>query len=127
MEQIGKDIYFDLVDHDKVRSFRIQKNLSFASVKVIYSIFYCYMLEHSLVPYLICASLMHCRCIISLVPLFTAKTAFIGQGGKSNLWKLSLGSQGGVGFITEKLFVFFLGFKSRNSIFRKQLWCFVQF
>ncbi|KAL1821181.1 ubiquitin C-terminal hydrolase 12 [Daucus carota subsp. sativus] len=33
MEQIGKDIYFDLVDHDKVRSFRIQKNLSFASVK----------------------------------------------------------------------------------------------
>ncbi|KAJ7974826.1 Ubiquitin carboxyl-terminal hydrolase 12 [Quillaja saponaria] len=28
-EQIGKDIYFDLVDHDKVRSFRIQKQLPF--------------------------------------------------------------------------------------------------
>ncbi|GMN39634.1 hypothetical protein TIFTF001_008866 [Ficus carica] len=28
-EQIGKDIYFDLVDHDKVRSFRIQKQTTF--------------------------------------------------------------------------------------------------
>ncbi|KAL2560684.1 hypothetical protein AAZV13_20G038600 [Glycine max] len=28
-EQIGKDIYFDLVDHDKVRSFRVQKQTSF--------------------------------------------------------------------------------------------------
>ncbi|XP_073269254.1 ubiquitin C-terminal hydrolase 12-like isoform X1 [Primulina huaijiensis] len=28
-EQIGKDIYFDLVDHDKVRNFRIQKQLTF--------------------------------------------------------------------------------------------------
>ncbi|WRX33029.1 Peptidase C19 [Theobroma cacao] len=28
-EQIGKDIYFDLVDHDKVRSFRIQKQTPF--------------------------------------------------------------------------------------------------
>ncbi|RDX99543.1 Ubiquitin carboxyl-terminal hydrolase 12, partial [Mucuna pruriens] len=28
-EQIGKDIYFDLVDHDKVRSFRVQKQMSF--------------------------------------------------------------------------------------------------
>ncbi|XP_039139538.1 ubiquitin carboxyl-terminal hydrolase 13-like isoform X1 [Dioscorea cayenensis subsp. rotundata] len=28
-QQIGKDIYFDLVDHDKVRSFRIQKQLPF--------------------------------------------------------------------------------------------------
>ncbi|XP_021625341.1 ubiquitin C-terminal hydrolase 12 isoform X4 [Manihot esculenta] len=28
-EQIGKDIYFDLVDHVKVRSFRIQKQLPF--------------------------------------------------------------------------------------------------
>lgn len=33
-EQIGKDIYFDLVDHDKVRSFRIQKQVQFASFKV---------------------------------------------------------------------------------------------
>ncbi|KAL1815103.1 ubiquitin C-terminal hydrolase 12 isoform X1 [Daucus carota subsp. sativus] len=32
-EQIGKDIYFDLVDHDKVRSFRIQKQVQFASFK----------------------------------------------------------------------------------------------
>ncbi|KAJ8439362.1 hypothetical protein Cgig2_022499 [Carnegiea gigantea] len=28
-EQIGKDIYFDLVDHDKVKSFRIQKQTPF--------------------------------------------------------------------------------------------------
>ncbi|XP_047152694.1 ubiquitin C-terminal hydrolase 13-like isoform X2 [Vigna umbellata] len=27
--QIGKDIYFDLVDHDKVRSFRVQKQTTF--------------------------------------------------------------------------------------------------
>ncbi|KAK1313721.1 Ubiquitin carboxyl-terminal hydrolase 13 [Acorus calamus] len=27
--QIGKDIYFDLVDHDKVQSFRIQKQIAF--------------------------------------------------------------------------------------------------
>ncbi|TYK21699.1 ubiquitin carboxyl-terminal hydrolase 13-like isoform X2 [Cucumis melo var. makuwa] len=29
VEQIGKDIFFDLVDHDKVRSFRIQKQMPF--------------------------------------------------------------------------------------------------
>ncbi|XP_028116240.1 ubiquitin carboxyl-terminal hydrolase 12-like isoform X11 [Camellia sinensis] len=29
LEQIGRDIYFDLVDHDKVRSFRIQKQMPF--------------------------------------------------------------------------------------------------
>ncbi|CAM8884881.1 unnamed protein product [Rhodiola kirilowii] len=28
-EQIGKDIYFDLVDHEKVRQFRIQKQMPF--------------------------------------------------------------------------------------------------
>ncbi|KAF3653644.1 Ubiquitin carboxyl-terminal hydrolase 12 [Capsicum annuum] len=32
-EQIGKEIYFDLVDHDKVRSFRIQKQMSFSQFK----------------------------------------------------------------------------------------------
>ncbi|KAG7549768.1 TRAF-like [Arabidopsis thaliana x Arabidopsis arenosa] len=32
-EQIGKDIYFDLVDHDKVRSFRIQKQTPFQQFK----------------------------------------------------------------------------------------------
>ncbi|KAF3337581.1 ubiquitin carboxyl-terminal hydrolase 12-like protein [Carex littledalei] len=32
--QIGKDIYFDSVDHDKVRSFRIQKQLPFTAFKV---------------------------------------------------------------------------------------------
>ncbi|XP_011626363.1 ubiquitin carboxyl-terminal hydrolase 13 isoform X1 [Amborella trichopoda] len=32
-EQIGKDIYFDLVDHDKVRSFRIQKQMPFSVFK----------------------------------------------------------------------------------------------
>ncbi|KNA18760.1 hypothetical protein SOVF_067780 isoform B [Spinacia oleracea] len=32
-EQIGKDIYFDLVDHDKVRSFRVQKQMIFNQFK----------------------------------------------------------------------------------------------
>ncbi|MQL74619.1 hypothetical protein Taro_006967, partial [Colocasia esculenta] len=32
-EQIGKDIYFDLVDHDKVRIFRIQKQMPFSLFK----------------------------------------------------------------------------------------------
>ncbi|XP_020161871.1 ubiquitin C-terminal hydrolase 12 isoform X17 [Aegilops tauschii subsp. strangulata] len=32
-EQTGKDIYFDLVDHEKVRSFRIQKQLPFSTFK----------------------------------------------------------------------------------------------
>ncbi|XP_010067102.2 ubiquitin carboxyl-terminal hydrolase 13 isoform X2 [Eucalyptus grandis] len=32
-EQIGRDIYFDLVDHDKVRSFRIEKQKSFQVLK----------------------------------------------------------------------------------------------
>ncbi|KAL6654058.1 hypothetical protein ACP70R_007523 [Stipagrostis hirtigluma subsp. patula] len=32
-EQIGRDIYFDLVDHEKVHSFRIQKQLPFSSFK----------------------------------------------------------------------------------------------
>ncbi|KAG0501915.1 hypothetical protein HPP92_001987 [Vanilla planifolia] len=32
-EQIGRDIYFDLVDHDKVRSFRIQKQMPFKAFK----------------------------------------------------------------------------------------------
>ncbi|KAJ4970538.1 hypothetical protein NE237_003637 [Protea cynaroides] len=33
VEQIGRDIYFDLVDHDKVRSFRIQKQIPFTLFK----------------------------------------------------------------------------------------------
>ncbi|KAF2289569.1 hypothetical protein GH714_037204 [Hevea brasiliensis] len=32
-EQIGRDIYFDLVDHDKVRNFRIQKQMPFSHFK----------------------------------------------------------------------------------------------
>ncbi|URE06756.1 ubiquitin carboxyl-terminal hydrolase [Musa troglodytarum] len=32
-EQIGREIFFDLVDHDKVRSFRIQKQLPFSHFK----------------------------------------------------------------------------------------------
>ncbi|XP_071706732.1 ubiquitin C-terminal hydrolase 12-like [Rutidosis leptorrhynchoides] len=32
-EHIGKDLYFDLVDHDKVRSFRIQKQTPFSLFK----------------------------------------------------------------------------------------------
>ncbi|AQK39707.1 Ubiquitin carboxyl-terminal hydrolase 13 [Zea mays] len=34
-EQIGKNIYFDLVDHEKVHSFRIQKQLPFTSFKEV--------------------------------------------------------------------------------------------
>ncbi|KAG6506098.1 hypothetical protein ZIOFF_031413 [Zingiber officinale] len=33
IEQIGKDMFFDLVDHDKVRAFRIQKQLPFNHFK----------------------------------------------------------------------------------------------
>ena len=32
--QIGKDIFFDLVDHDKVQTFRIQKQTPFIQFKV---------------------------------------------------------------------------------------------
>ncbi|THF99017.1 hypothetical protein TEA_017932 [Camellia sinensis var. sinensis] len=35
LEQIGRDIYFDLVDHDKVRSSRIQKQMPFNLFKVL--------------------------------------------------------------------------------------------
>ena len=38
LEQIGRDIYFDLVDHDKVRSFRIQKQMPFSFFKVFFII-----------------------------------------------------------------------------------------
>jgi hypothetical protein len=40
VEQIGRDIYFDLVDHEKVHSFRIQKQMSFNFFKVYYVLFY---------------------------------------------------------------------------------------
>ena len=40
LEQIGKDIYFDLVDHEKVHSFRIQKQMIFNFFKVYYVLFY---------------------------------------------------------------------------------------
>ncbi|WOL02144.1 ubiquitin carboxyl-terminal hydrolase 13-like [Canna indica] len=33
LDQIGRDIYFDLVDHDKVHCFRIQKQLTFNAFK----------------------------------------------------------------------------------------------
>ncbi|KAL5076247.1 hypothetical protein RYX36_015231 [Vicia faba] len=36
--QMGKDIYFDLVDHDKVRSFRVQKQTPFNVFKVSQSV-----------------------------------------------------------------------------------------
>lgn len=38
-EQIGKNIYFDLVDHEKVKSFRIQKQTPFQQFKVHACIF----------------------------------------------------------------------------------------
>jgi ubiquitin carboxyl-terminal hydrolase 7 len=34
VEQIGKDVYLDLVDHEKVRSFRVQKDTSINVFKV---------------------------------------------------------------------------------------------
>jgi hypothetical protein len=37
-EQIGKDIYFDLVDHDKVKSFCVGKHTSFKVFKVSSSV-----------------------------------------------------------------------------------------
>jgi hypothetical protein len=37
-EQIGKDIYFDLVDFDTVKSFRVQSHTSFNDFKVSSSI-----------------------------------------------------------------------------------------
>lgn len=49
-EQIGKDIYFDLVDHDKVHNFRIQKQMPFVQFKVLsahqegYMFYYFYLL-----------------------------------------------------------------------------------
>uniref|UniRef100_A0A0D9WVU2 ubiquitinyl hydrolase 1 n=1 Tax=Leersia perrieri TaxID=77586 RepID=A0A0D9WVU2_9ORYZ len=39
--QIGKDIYFDLVDHDKVLSFRIQKQMLFTQFKELLHIVCC--------------------------------------------------------------------------------------
>lgn len=50
--QIGKDIFFDLVDHDKVKSFRIQKQTPFVNFKV--DTWHCFSLQlpilnHSLV------------------------------------------------------------------------------
>ncbi|KAF8376841.1 hypothetical protein HHK36_031489 [Tetracentron sinense] len=41
IEQIGRDIYFDLVDHDKVRSFRMKKQMPFNLFKVLFSISFC--------------------------------------------------------------------------------------
>ncbi|KAF8398022.1 hypothetical protein HHK36_016948 [Tetracentron sinense] len=41
IEQIGRDIYFDLVDPDKVRSFRIKKQMPFNLFKVLFSISFC--------------------------------------------------------------------------------------
>ena len=38
-EQIGKNMYFDLVDHEKVKSFRIEKQTPFLLFKVDTSIF----------------------------------------------------------------------------------------
>nr|KAJ0227545.1 hypothetical protein LSAT_V11C100034210 [Lactuca sativa] len=34
LEQMGKDMYFDLVDHEKVHSFRIQKQMLFNHFKI---------------------------------------------------------------------------------------------
>ncbi|KAF8395507.1 hypothetical protein HHK36_019455 [Tetracentron sinense] len=38
IEQIGRDVYFDLVDHDKVRSFRIQKQIPFNIFKLLFGL-----------------------------------------------------------------------------------------
>jgi len=42
-EQIGNDIFFDLVDHDRVRSFRIQKQVPFVIFKVRTMVLFCIM------------------------------------------------------------------------------------
>lgn len=34
VSQIGRDVFFDLVDHEKVRSFRVQKLMPFNVFKV---------------------------------------------------------------------------------------------
>ncbi|GKC14166.1 ubiquitin carboxyl-terminal hydrolase 12-like protein isoform X2, partial [Tanacetum coccineum] len=47
LEQIGKDIFFDLVDHDKVHSFRIQKQITFNQFKLLYLVEYTYAFLYS--------------------------------------------------------------------------------
>lgn len=44
-EQIGREIWFDLVDHDKVRAFRIQKQMPFTKFKV-HLLFCCILFYH---------------------------------------------------------------------------------
>lgn len=44
-EQIGKDIFFDLVDHDKVHSFRIQKQMPFNLFKVLLAYAFCLQMK----------------------------------------------------------------------------------
>lgn len=46
--QIGKDIYFDLVDHDKVCNFRIQKQMPFTHFKVLYFLNHCFDYSNTL-------------------------------------------------------------------------------
>lgn len=42
-EQIGNNTFFDLVDHDKVRSFRIQKQTPFILFKVSPMVLLCHL------------------------------------------------------------------------------------
>lgn len=51
-EQIGKDIYFDLVDHDKVRSFRIQKQTPFQQFKVLAWVFFLFSFSRKKINYI---------------------------------------------------------------------------
>jgi ubiquitin carboxyl-terminal hydrolase 7 len=37
VEQIGRHVYFDLVDFDKINSFRAPKNMSINEVKVLFA------------------------------------------------------------------------------------------
>lgn len=48
LEQVGKDIYFDLVDHEKVPSFRIQKQTPFNLFKVLFFMFFMFSFKNFL-------------------------------------------------------------------------------
>ncbi|THG17590.1 hypothetical protein TEA_018003 [Camellia sinensis var. sinensis] len=70
VEQIGRDIYFDLVDHDKVRSFRIQKQMPFNIFKIPSGI------SVKLPPYL--KGLEETRLKFPLWFMYPAKMSFVG-------------------------------------------------
>ncbi|KAG6434216.1 hypothetical protein SASPL_105839 [Salvia splendens] len=81
VHQIGKDIYFDLVDHDKVCQFRIQKQLAFSSFKVGgfggYKILNC-----NVVPYLVIMSILRKKLLRNLGYQCNFNDSGYGPSGK---------------------------------------------